>query len=219
MNLKNLDTYPPRNWSAFVAECHAHEIREIVFTGTTTDPHLYKHEARLIHRVREDLPGAKISIHTNGALSLKKIDTFNLYDRACISFPSFNTTTYAAMMGVPQVPDLGRLLERAEIPVKVSCIINEHNAHEVEPFLLRLSELGVQRVVLRRLYGDTRTWDILPGLTPVRYYRENPVYEIYGMEVTWWNFETTTSRSINLFADGTLSTEYLLTEVTKREFA
>jgi hypothetical protein len=31
------------------------------------------------------------------------------------------------------------------------------------------------------------------------------------MEVTYWDFDTTTSSSINLFADGTLGASYLLT--------
>jgi MoaA/NifB/PqqE/SkfB family radical SAM enzyme len=229
VNVNNLDLFPPANWDAFVAECARLCIREIVFTGTTSDPHLYKHEARLIAQVRQDLPQARISIHTNGVLSLRKIEAFNLYDRACISFPSFNPATYARMMGVTQVPDLGALLAESKIPVKISCVVNEHNVHEVDGFLMRLADLGIQRVVLRRLYGDRRPWNILPDLTPARYYRDNPVYEYKGacgatrlrvsasersrtMEVTWWNFDTTTSKSINLFADGTIGESYLLAE-------
>ena len=214
-NTENLDIFPPRNWETFLAEVHRLGIREIVFTGTTTDPHLYRHEEKLIARVRADIPCARISIHTNGALTLKKIAAFNLYDRACISFPSFSARTYERMMGVAKVPDLDQILAQAKIPVKVSCVVNEHNAHEVDGFLRRLSSLGVRRVVLRRLFGDTRPWDILSDLPPVRYYRENPVYEYAGsLEVTWWNFDTTTSRSINLFADGTIGASYLLTETS-----
>jgi hypothetical protein len=43
-------------------------------------------------------------------------------------------------------------------------------------------------------------------------YRDNPVYDYRGMEVTYWNFERTSSTSLNLFADGTISEEYLLTK-------
>lgn len=212
-NTENLDVFPPRNWETFVAEVHRYGIREIVFTGTTTDPHLYRHEEKLITRVRTDIPSARISIHTNGALTLRKISTFNLYDRACISFPSFNTATYAKMMGVAKVPDLEMILAKSEIPVKVSSVVNEHNIAEVDAHLRRLAALGVKRIVLRRLFGDTRPWSVLSDLTPVRYYRENPVYEYAGkLEVTWWNFNTTTSRSINLFADGTIGSSYLLTQ-------
>lgn len=210
VNANNLDIYPPRNWQAFVAEVKRLQIRELVFTGTTTDPHLYRHEERLIGQVRADLPDARISIHTNGALSLKKMQVFNRYDRACISFPSFNADTYSRMMGSAKVPDLEGILAAAQIPVKVSCVINEHNIYEVDVFLSRLSALGVKRAVLRRLFGDNRPYDILPGHTPVRYYRNNPVYDVGGLEVTWWNFDETGSGSLNLFPDGTISDEYLL---------
>ncbi|HRP70832.1 MAG TPA: hypothetical protein PLY93_15010, partial [Turneriella sp.] len=54
---------------------------------------------------------------------------------------------------------------------------------------------------------------------PQRYYRRKPVYRIHGMEVTWWNFSTTTSRSINLFSDGTISENYLLTETPLSVFS
>ena len=192
-------------------------IREIVFTGTTTDPHLYAHERRLIDQVRHDLPGAQISIHTNAALTLKKIDSFNAYDRACLSLPTLNSEIYRKLMGVSQVPDLKKILAAAKIPVKVSCVVNEHNAHEVDGFLRELAVLGVRRAVLRRLYGDHREFNPLAAYAPVRFYRNNPVYEIKApsgvtLEVTAWNFNTTESRSINLFADGTIGSSYLLTE-------
>jgi hypothetical protein len=36
------------------------------------------------------------------------------------------------------------------------------------------------------------------------------VYDYDGMEITCWNFGCTSSTSLNLFADGTISDEYLL---------
>ena len=211
-NVNNLDLFPLNNWDNFVGEVNRLGIREIVFTGTTTDPHLYKHERRLIDQVRQDIPGAQISIHTNAALTLKKIDTFNAYNRACISLPTLNSETYRKLMGVSQVPDLKKILAAAKIPVKVSCVVNEHNVHGVDRFLRELAALGVKRAVLRRLYGDRREFKLLQNYTPVEFYRDNPVYDIDGLEVTWWNFDKTTSRSINLFADGTIGSSYLLTQ-------
>lgn len=211
-NVNNLDLFPLNNWDNFVGEVNRLGIREIVFTGTTTDPHLYKHERRLIDQVRQDIPGAQISIHTNAALTLKKIETFNAYDRACLSLPTLNSETYRKLMGVSQVPDLKKILAAAKIPVKVSCVVNEHNAQEVDEFLRELAAFGVKRAVLRRLYGDRREFNLLANFSPVRFYRDNPVYEVDGLEVTAWNFDTTTSRSINLFADGTIGTSYLLAE-------
>lgn len=217
MSPVNLDVYPPLNWDKFVRRVQRLGIREVVFTGTTTDPHLYHHEEKLIARIRRELPAVRLSIHTNGALSLKKLAAFNAYDRACISLPSLNKTTYAKMMGVSQVPNLGEILAQAKIPVKISCVVNEHNAAELDVFLGQLAELGVKRAVIRRLFGDGRDWQILQHREAIGHYRGNPTYDIDGMEVTWWNFDTTTSRSINLFADGTMSAKYLLTQAAPRK--
>lgn len=209
-NAYNLDIFPPRNWQSFVREVNDREIGEVVFTGTTTDPHLYAYEEELIALARRDMPGIRLSIHTNGALSLRKMRVFNMYDRACISLPTFDKQTYAHMMGSSKVPDLTGILAAAKIPVKVSCVVNEHNAHQADEFLQQLAALGLKRAVLRRLFGDRREFPVLHRHAPASYYRGNPVYNINGMEVTYWNFDTTSSRSINLFADGTIGLDYLL---------
>ena len=211
LNRNNLDEFPLRNLDAFVALLRQHLVRQIVLTGTTTDPQLYRYEARLIRWLREQLPGAQLSLHTNGQLALAKMDVFNRYDRATVSFPSFDPDTFEKMAGTRRIPDLSAIVRAARFPVKVSCIINEHNAGQVDEFLARCHEIGVRRLVFRQLYGDTRRWEILSHLTPVAFYRHNPMYDYHSMEVTYWNFCRTTSTSLNLFSDGSISTEYLLT--------
>ena len=211
LNRDNLDEFPLRNLGAFVALLRRHRVPQIVLTGTTTDPQLYRYEARLLRWLRARVPGAQISLHTNGQLALARIDVFNRYDRATVSFPSFDPHTFEKMTGTRRIPNLAAIVHQARIPVKVSCIINEHNAGQVAGFLARCHEIGVRRLVFRQLYGDTRRWEILSHLTPVASYRHNPVYDYHGMEVTYWNFGHTTSTSLNLFSDGSISDEYLLT--------
>jgi hypothetical protein len=46
-------------------------------------------------------------------------------------------------------------------------------------------------------------------------FRGNPVMSYRGMEVTYWDFDASECRSINLFADGTLGTSYLLAETAE----
>jgi len=145
-------------------------------------------------------------------LALRKIATFNRYDRACVSFPSFRPATYEKMMGSPRVPDLAAILRAATIPVKVSCVVNEHNVEELDELMAECHRIGVRRLVVRKLYRDTRQWDILRGLPVVGTFRGNPVMSYEGMEVTYWDFDLSECRSLNLFADGTLGTSYLLTE-------
>ncbi len=238
LNRNNLNEFPLRNLDKFVELIRQHGVMEVVFTGTTTDPQLYRHEARLLAWLRENLPPSggerggvsdssanlstlepqqgreqtRYSLHTNGQLALRKMEVFNQYDRVCISFPSFNPDTYQRMMGSPRMPDLAEIVRQASVPVKVSCVINEQNVHEVADFLDRCGRLGLKRVVLRQLYGDSRRWPILPHLAPVAFYRGNPVYDYHGLEVTYWRFDQTSSTSLNLFSDGTISVHYLLTK-------
>jgi MoaA/NifB/PqqE/SkfB family radical SAM enzyme len=184
-----------------------------VFTGTTTDPQLYRHEARLLDLLRSQLPAdTQYALHTNGRLALKKLDAFNLYDRVCISLPTFNAETYIKMMGVRGVPDLATILDRAHVPIKISCLINEHNFAEIPEFVARCQRLGLKRLVLRHLFGERGEWPIIDDLTPRGEYRGNPVYDYHGLEITLWDFDHSESTSINLFSSGVISETYLLAE-------
>lgn len=213
VNVDNLDAWPLPGIDALVDAVNAHSIRDVVLTGTISDPQLYRHEARLIDLLRERLhAGARLSIHTNGARTLKHLDVFDRYDRACISFPSFEPDVYERMMGSRRVPDLEAIVARARIPVKVSCVVDTPNASSLDAFVDRCQRIGVRRLVVRKLFGETRTWDILRDLPVVGAFRGNPVMDCRGMEVTYWDFDVAAMQSVNLFPDGTLGTSYLLTE-------
>lgn len=212
----NLDLFPPYNLDAFIDLLHHHDVRQVVFSGTDTDPQLYRHEARLLARLRRRLgPRTSFSLHTNGRLALRKMAVFNQYDRACISFPSFDSPTYRALMGVSRPPDLAEIMRRSQIPVKVSCLVTGSNAPQMGEFLARCRDIGVRRVVLRKLYGELTPWEALIhpeelGLAPAGRYRNNPIYDYGGVQVTLWDFLETQSASLNLFSSGLISREYLL---------
>ena len=211
VNRSNLEQFPPLGIEALISVVNQHAIPEVVFTGTTSDPQLYRFEGELLELLRGRLhPRARLSVHTNGARTLDRLEVFNRYDRACLSIPSFCPDIYEAMMGSRKVPDLAAILAKTTVPVKVSAVVNEHNASDIEAFVAECRELGVRRLVLRRLFGDSTRWPILERHSPVRWHRNNPVFDLGGMEVTRWDFADATSRSVNLFADGTLGTEYLL---------
>jgi MoaA/NifB/PqqE/SkfB family radical SAM enzyme len=48
LSVNNLREFPPRQLDRFIDRIVAHAIKQVVFTGTTTDPQLYRHEARLL---------------------------------------------------------------------------------------------------------------------------------------------------------------------------
>lgn len=206
----NLNEYPLRGWTGFVALIRRYRVGELTFTGTNTDSQLYRYEAGLLSWIRENLPHVRISLHTNGQLAAQKMDVFNRYDRATISIPSFDASTFFQMTGVRRMPDLAAIVRQARIPIKVSCVLTRHNAGQVIEFLSHCRALGIRRVALRECYGDPVPWQPPAALRPVGAYRGSPVYDYDGLEVTWWRFEHSTCTSLNLFADGYIGREYLL---------
>lgn len=217
LSVANLDLYPPCSLDAWIEQIRRQGIRQVTVSGTNTDPLLYRHAPRLLGHLRAQLPGVAVALHTNGRLALQKMDEFNLYDRACISFPSFDARVYRQMMGVAGVPDLALLLRQASLPVKLSILVTEENAAEVEMTLKTAAALGVRRLVLRKPDGELRPWGrLLPMRFPPNSFRgwhqHNPVFALEGMEVTLWDFRRSTSRCLTLFSSGLLSTTYRLTE-------
>ena len=214
-----LSKFPLRNLNAFIALLKQHKITEISFTGSNTDPQLYRHEARLLDWLKSRLPPVtqkgrekrvQYSLHTNGRLALKKMAIFNCYNRASISFPSFKAEIYRRLTGAPAPPNLAEIMRQAQIPVKVSAVLTAVNADDAEEFLDRCGEIGVKRVAFRQLFGDTRVWPIFQRLSHKGVYRNNPVYSYHGIEVTWWRFDRSASASLNLFSNGLISNKYLL---------
>jgi len=211
----NRDQYPLHGLETFLAIVQSQQVRQVVLTGVNTDPQLYRHEKRLLFHLRERLPPTTVfSLHTNGRLALVKMDIFNRYDKVSLSFPSFNPQTYQRMMRVPII-DLAKLLQSAQTPVKLSCLVTDDNRDEITEYVNHCASLGLRRVVLRKRIGEERSWRQLLGETlndwqPAGEYRDNPIYQADGIEITLWDFATTTSASVNLFSSGEISQEYHL---------
>jgi molybdenum cofactor biosynthesis enzyme MoaA len=138
-----------------------------------------------------------------------------MYDSCTISINSFHPQTYSKLHGVKQMPNLKDILKQApNVPIKLSCVLTEDNIHQVGEYLQIAKNLGIKRIALRHLYGDGRRWPIeaFQNKKPIKYHQSNPVYDFDGLQVTHWIFDNTSGRSLNLFSDGTLSDEYLLTK-------
>ena len=63
----NLGEYPPRNLETFAALLDRHHVKQLVLSGTNTDPQLYRDEERLIQWLRERLPGIDLPAHQRAA--------------------------------------------------------------------------------------------------------------------------------------------------------
>jgi MoaA/NifB/PqqE/SkfB family radical SAM enzyme len=208
----NLRSFPLKGLETLVNELNRYDVVQISLTGINTDPQLYAYEPELIDYLRKRLTGVKLSLHTNGMLTMRKMDIFNLYDRATISLPSFDPNTCLKMTGSAHVLDLAGIVRASKIPLKISTLITGHNIREIPAIITRCCELRISRMVLRKLYGEIRQWNLFPLLEPIRYFSGNPVYDVHGMEVTVWDFSAATIRCLNLFSDGSIGQEYQLTK-------
>jgi len=186
-----------------------------IFTGTSTDPQLYKYEAKLLEHMREQIPQVHVSLHTNGLLALAKMQVFNKYDTVTLSINSFSPVIFQRLHGVKSMPDLAQIMKLATVPVKLSCVITDENYHHVNEYVEIAASVGVKRIAFRYLFGEENAlhsskYELFKDLTPVKLHSNNPVYNIHGVEVTNWCFDKTSGKSLNLFSNGTLSEEYLL---------
>ncbi|KKP39192.1 MAG: Radical SAM domain protein [Candidatus Peregrinibacteria bacterium GW2011_GWF2_33_10] len=220
--LNNLQIYPLLNIEPFVALLKKQGVREVIFTGTNTDPQLYGYEEQLIADLRRELgDNVLLSLHTNGRLAVKRRSTFNQYDKATISIPSFTPEVYKAMMGVSPNFDLSQILNLAKMPIKISRLTSLTNREDCAAFLRHCLTLGIKRVAFRKLFGEVLEWEDLVdinglGMQKIRNFHGNSVYNYKDMEVTLWDFSATGCRSISLFSDGHISDHYLLIDAMKQ---
>jgi molybdenum cofactor biosynthesis enzyme MoaA len=157
----NLDIFPPKNLENFMELIRKYVIKEIIFTGTDTDPLLYHYQKELLEILREKVQNTKVSVHTNWFLILRQLSTFHLYDKATLSLPSFDEAIFQSMMGTKQkVIDLERISKETDIPLKVSRIVNPENntLAETEKYLEHIGKTRITRIAFRKLANDTSSW-------------------------------------------------------------
>jgi MoaA/NifB/PqqE/SkfB family radical SAM enzyme len=210
LKVSNLDRWPLLGLGRFTRCLLQLGIREVSLTGTDTEPLLYQHHPQLLAHLRATLPNVRVSLHTNGTLVLNRPRVFNLYDRATISVPSFCPQTCRAMTGSATVLDLAAILAVSNIPIKVSTLVTADNCREVPEILGRCHQVGIQRAVLRRPWQHQGSFNPLADRSPCGSFGGNPVYDVDGMQVTVWDFREARVACVNLFADGTLTTDYQL---------
>jgi molybdenum cofactor biosynthesis enzyme MoaA len=214
-----LDSFPPPGLDRFLEELRAHGVRELSLSGTSTDPLLYRHHGALLGRLRAELPGVRLSLHTNGVLALAELPLVRRYDRATVSIPSFDPRPYRRLTGSSRrPPDLARLVAAAGIPIKLSVLCVEENLPELPAIARRCQAIGIRRLVLRRPYGERAPgWEArirgvlgIETLTCRGVHGGNLVYDRGGLELTLWDFGRATLGCLSLLPSGAITSEYLL---------
>jgi uncharacterized Fe-S cluster-containing radical SAM superfamily enzyme len=204
---QNLDSKQLKGLEKFIERVNTEEIKYISLSGVNSDPQQYKFEANLIKELRTKVPNAVLSLHSNGRFALQKTEEFNSYDKATLSFPSFNKEVYKKIMGVESI-NLYKIVKKSRIPIKLSMLLTEHNQREIEDYIKNAKKLGISRVIIRKVAGKENKFKIFEEISPIKTIFKNPVYQIGGVEVTVWNYAESNIKGLYLFPDGTLRNKF-----------
>ncbi len=192
----------------FILLSKSNGIKYLSISGINADPQQYLYEMDFINILKNELPNSELSLHTNGRNALSKNKEFNSYDKCTLSFASFDKKSYKKLMGVDSI-DINSVINNSMIPIKLSMILTEHNFGQEKDYILHAAELGIKRVIIRKLFGKENEFSLLEYETPKRFIYKNPVYEIDGVEVTVWNYSDSSAKAIYLFPDGSIRHSFI----------
>lgn len=210
----NLNDYPLKGYDQFMNHVIKNNVKEIYFTGTNTDPMLYKHIPNLIKDIRCRVPDALIGIRTNGATILSNLDQWNMFDEACLSITSFNKDIYKKTMGSGEPPKLKDIVDKTKFKqLKINIVLTHENTED--DILLSVREVkkaGIFKINLREPYGQSRIGNPLKNRKSSGSIHGMPIYIIEGVAVVYWDVHFVEVESINLYADGHISFDYSVTK-------
>jgi len=210
--IDNLDTWPLPGMEQFLASCRSHGVKDINITGSDTDPLLFKHLPELCSLLREEIPGAVLGLRTNGVLALARPELWGLFDKGSVSITSFDDEIYIKTMGNGRPPDLKEILMlpgSISKNLKINIVLCPENASpDLFITLGKLANLGIQHVNIREPYGQPHIGNPLELLKPEGIRLGMPFYNIFGVDVMYWDIHYVEVESVNLYANGKLSETY-----------
>jgi len=220
--LNNLNVWPLKNIDYFIMACVSKGVNEVNITGSNTDPLLYKHTLKLKNYLQSKIPQLVFGVRTNGVLIKQRQDIWNAYDKASITVCSINPNTSMKMMGGVS-PDIREVLSLSRgKDLKVNVVLGPENTGENVSDLVNtldyLTSLGIKRINLREPYGQPHIGDPLanncgshPDIVlgmPVYHWLHNG----NTCEVIYWDVHYVEVESVNLYANGKVSTTYPITK-------
>lgn len=215
--LNNLGKWPLAGIGEFTKACNEKGIKEINLTGTNTDPLLYQHILELRSFLDVFVPGFTFGLRTNGALALSRPKAIELFDKISLSIHSFDVAIYQKMMGSGYPPNVKQILERwPNIDFKINIVLGPENLfnYDLLATLAILADAGIKRVNLREPYGQPHIGNPMKrwGARKRSDVLGMPEYEYSGMSVVYWDVHYVEVESINLYANGNVSTTYPVTK-------
>jgi MoaA/NifB/PqqE/SkfB family radical SAM enzyme len=213
------------NFSDFVQKIRDNEIRKVYLTGQNTDSLLYHYLGEFIDWMQNN--GFDVGLRTNGFRALQCMDEINRCNlETGYSIHSLVSETQKLMVGVAKVPDWKNILSRTNRK-RISTVISRHNADEFFDIIRFASDVGnIDHFQVRRISTENRKKElkshieiyeelhnyVAASFPLVKEFYGAPIYNIFGVECTFWRTVQTNIGSINYFTDGTISDEYFIVE-------
>jgi molybdenum cofactor biosynthesis enzyme MoaA len=225
-NYNSLNTAPEdmAGLDRFIEEVTKRGISEVTLTGTNTDPLLYKHIPALAKYLRERIPDLRLGIVTNGQTFPKNMSWLSApptygeqalahtFQRVVLSVPTFDPDLYRQIEGGGKPPGVWQwrtALWHTTFEVNVILL------PEVLPGLWRtvaeLINARVPRVNLREPYGFQRAGNPMMPALPDKHLFGQPQYSMGTTVLTYWDVYRVQIQSVNLFANGRVTTDYAVT--------
>lgn len=215
------------NFEDFLQRCHDENIKKVYLTGMNTDPSIYKYLPELIEHLKQKQ--FKVGIRTNGYFPPEKVSEVlpALDDEISYSIQSFNSETNKKIIGTSRMPDWDRIIPASGDNVRVAVVVNRYNKDEIVEIIERLSKYkNVRYIQLRSVCTDlfkeqfaednkafSELMETIGKTFPkVREFKGYPVYNIHGKDVSFWDPLQVSVNSLNYFSDGTISSDYFVTE-------
>lgn len=210
--LNNLNRWPLPGMEKFVESCLEKNIKEINLTGSNTDPLLYEYFDTLVDHLRREIPGAMIGLRTNAVLEERLFALEDFIDELSVSVHSLNPYVYKNMMGSFKVPNIQKIVKRFP-DLKINMVLGPENIAD-DDYLFTINQLekfGVKKINLREPYGQPRIGNPLASKPDFMRFGM-PVYNFGRCEVMYWDVHYVEVESVNLYANGIVSTTYPVTK-------
>lgn len=199
-HLNVLEKWPLPGIDKFLAECHRRRVQEVTVTGTNTDPSLYRYLGRLNQLLHEHNFVTKV--RTNGIVGL-----VGKWDQVTVTVCSLEPRLNRKTMGGPP-PHIYRVWAADQLAIVLCPEVS------VRDIRLTIYRSRARHVQLREPYGQPHQGDPLVGkkwAKPIGELYGNPQYFVDDTIVTYWDVHKTQVSSVNLFANGNVSTSYAVT--------
>jgi hypothetical protein len=139
-----------------------------------------------------------------------------LFDKASISITSLDPHLYRKTMGQGTPPNVEKILRMSKFnDIKINIVLCPETVLTKDVFktINKLIDMGVRTINLREPYGQPHIGD------PMEHWFRNtsttfgmPTYHHRGAWITYWDVHYVEVESVNLYANGVVSTTYPITK-------